>query len=302
MESAKEKILLAIDFQVQSLIALEYAMFFARGTNSEIVLLHVLEASGMFGKMFKSEDEIIRINKEAQQLLDALADKLKPEFTVSTIIEYGKAYSKILEVAERIQPKFIVMGKTEDPSIAKKIVGSNTLHIIDECKFPVLSIRGKEHIMNFDTVNKNIFVPLDITKQIKEQLTAAIELGKFFKSTIKLLTILNEESAGLETHLLTSMAKAQKMVEDAGVKCHSKMIKDTANPIYRAILNYANAEDADLLIIMTQQEKNFVDFVIGSNAKAILDQSEIPVLSLIPWDEKTEHSVFKLIYDPLNVF
>jgi nucleotide-binding universal stress UspA family protein len=302
MEPMKDKILLAIDFQMQSLIALEYAVFFARGTNSEIVLLHVLEATGIIGKMFKSEEEVVKINKEAQELLDALAIKLKPEFTVTTMIEYGKAYSKILEVAEKIQPKFIVMGKTEDPSIAKKIVGSNTLHLIDQCKFPVLSIRGKEHITNIETVNKIIVVPLDITKQIKEQLSAAIELGKFFKSTIKLLTILNEESAGLETHLLTSMNKAQKMVEDAGVKCTAKMIKDTSNPIYKAILNYADVEDANLLIIMTQQEKNFVNFVIGSNAKAILDQSEIPVLSVIPWDESAEHSVFKLIYDPLNVF
>jgi hypothetical protein len=42
---------------------------------------------------------------------------------------------------------------------------------------------------------------------------------------------------------------------------------------------------------MTQQEEDFTDFFIGSSAQGIINESDIPVLSIIP-SPKKDTSVF----------
>ncbi len=298
----KGKILLATDFQEQSLIALEYAKHYAKITNSEIVLLHVLEESSFLRKMFSSDSEAVKVNQQAQKLLNEIAEKAKPDCEIRTVVEYGKVYDKIIEVANREKPKFILMGKTEEPSLSKRILGSNTLHVVNEAQFPILSVRGKDSVENLKKADNDIIVPLDLTKEIKEQLTAAIEFSKFFKSTVKIISVYTGDSAADETQLLVKLNKAHKLVESQGVQCDTKLIKDVDDKVANVILDYAKAENAHLIIIMTQQEQDFMDFFIGSNAKSILDQSEIPVLSIAPWKESEEHTIFKVIFDPLNVF
>ena len=53
-------------------------------------------------------------------------------------------------------------------------------------------------------------------------------------------------------------------------------------PIQDYLLDFAKKSNADLLMIMTQQENDFTDLFIGSQAQAIINHSEVPVLSIIP--------------------
>jgi nucleotide-binding universal stress UspA family protein len=48
------------------------------------------------------------------------------------------------------------------------------------------------------------------------------------------------------------------------------------------LLSYSFGIDADLIVIMTQQENKVQDFFIGSLAKQIIFASEIPVMSVNP--------------------
>ena len=49
-----------------------------------------------------------------------------------------------------------------------------------------------------------------------------------------------------------------------------------------AVISYAKKNNADLIMIMTQQEKEFKEFFIGSQAREVINNSEIPVLSIQP--------------------
>ena len=50
-----------------------------------------------------------------------------------------------------------------------------------------------------------------------------------------------------------------------------------------SLLNKLSKETgADLVMIMTQQELNFTEYFIGSTAQEIIDNSDLPVLSLTP--------------------
>jgi nucleotide-binding universal stress UspA family protein len=52
------------------------------------------------------------------------------------------------------------------------------------------------------------------------------------------------------------------------------------------VLKYADKVNADLIIIMTQQELEFTDFFIGTASAYIINNSEIPVCSIRPMERK----------------
>jgi len=57
------------------------------------------------------------------------------------------------------------------------------------------------------------------------------------------------------------------------------------------LLDYAEDIAADLILIMTQQENDFKELFIGSKAQAIINKSEVPVMSVLPqkkFDQKNK--------------
>jgi vacuolar-type H+-ATPase subunit F/Vma7 len=78
------------------------------------------------------------------------------------------------------------------------------------------------------------------------------------------------------------------------------LIKNPKKSISEAILDYAKEENAHLIILMTKDEMSKINFFIGRTALEIIENSEIPVLSVVP--SSPEESVFNDFIDPFKVF
>lgn len=90
-------ILVPIDFSELALVALKQSFKFARLSNAKIILLHVMDENS---------------TAEAEENLKKLANDCCSEsgLKVETLLLKGKVYEKIIETAEKIAAKFIVMG------------------------------------------------------------------------------------------------------------------------------------------------------------------------------------------------
>lgn len=296
----QNKILLPIDFQQQSLIAIEYAVFFAKKTNSELVILHVIEEGNFITKMFTSDEQKKQITLEAQKMLSKLSCRVVEEgLRVSTLTEYGKVYEKIINIANEINPLFIIMGKSETPSFVRTLVGSNAIKVIAHSKSPVITIRGNNYVVETENT-KDIVLPLDLTKNVSQQICAATRLGKLLNAPIRILTIVTEESVALEVKLLTALKKAQKAIEATGVKCYTKLMKETQRPIHDVVLDFAKEGNPQLVIVMTQQS-NIIDSFIGSSANGFIEKSDIPVLTVNPWEYESDETFITTFTDPLGL-
>ena len=294
----KNKIIVPIDFEEQSIKALDYAKYFATITGAEITLLHVIEESNFFKKLFKDGDENKKLEKAVEEQLNKLAETFEPEYKVKTKIKHGKIYEEIEDFIEDEEPLFTLIGKTEKPSLKKRLLGSNTLHIVNESDFPVISISGKKTHESLKKYNKEIILPLDLMKHYEEQVTAAIEFAKIFKSSIKVISVDRVDSVLHDTKQLTRLNQVGKTIEKAGIKCDTKIIDDKKTPIAEIINNYAIENNSHLVIIMTRDEDNIKEFFLGSNARRILQTCEVPVLSVEPWDkDDNENAIFEFIYD-----
>jgi nucleotide-binding universal stress UspA family protein len=93
--------------------------------------------------------------------------------------------------------------------------------------------------------------------------------------------------------LTRQLDQVKKFIEEQGVDCTAEIVRDTkgGQSLSESVIDYANKSKGDLIMIMTQQEEDFTDFFIGSSAQGIINESDIPVLSIIPAPKK-DTSVF----------
>jgi len=288
MPDKQYTLLVPVDFNEQSLVALQQSYNLARLLQYDIVLLYVQEEKDFLNSLFSSEQKQ-QISEDINRKMEELAADVAraTAVKVSPIVKKGKVHAKILEVAENNNSRFILMGtndavKSDDP--ARNMLGSNTSKVIRQSKVPVIAFNGKRHFNGC----RSILLPLDLTKDTRQKVTYAISMAKLFGASVKVISILWEQDATeIKQQLMGQLKQVQQFIKDAGVLCSAQLLEtgNSQQAMVPAILDYAHDEnDIDLIIIMTQQENRLIEFFIGSAAQQILRQSEVPVMSIIPKD------------------
>jgi nucleotide-binding universal stress UspA family protein len=278
-------IVIPVDFSEQSLIALQQTYNLAQVTLSDITLLHVIDET-LFHSMlslFSDKEE-----KEAAYIADIKLrlDKLAKEVETSTgvqikiRIEKGKIYEVVNVVAEELNAAFIVMGTSGGSTIKKKFIGSNSVRVIGEAPCPVITIKGKHHREGCET----IVLPLDLSKETKEKVGKCIEIANFFKSSVKVVTIVDTDDEFLVNKLTRQMDQVLEVLTHNNIKCGGEFFK--SSDISDGVIKYAEKVSADLIIIMTQKELDFKGIFIGTESSQVINQSEIPVCSIRPMVRK----------------
>jgi nucleotide-binding universal stress UspA family protein len=291
------KILVCIDFQEQSLMGLHQCYDLVRFLKAEVVLLYVIESTDFFFK--KSNANLDKAKEEVEdrlrKLIEVECEGSKLEF--SYIVKTGKVSECIIETAREINARFIIMGKNGSTQGIKKFLGTNTTKVISESDFPVISVKGK-HSIGY----KNIVLPLDLSKSTREKVASAISFSKFFGSHIHLVSVHSVGIIFQATNLYNRIKKIERMFSNNGIKCSHKFFRRAELPDYQYVLDYSKEVDADLIIVMTHQEGRIRDYYIGAFAHHIINESEIPVLSLTPSLPLEEETVVESIVDPFNLF
>ena len=286
-KSTKSKIVVPMDFSEQALIALGQSYNFAREYDAEILLVHVMEEGGILPKIVTAK-HLADMKKDIQKRLDKIAEDTskKSKIVVDTMIAKGKVYEKVIEVAEMVGALMIIMGTNSRKKLRARFIGSNALRVVREANCPVITIKGKHHREGC----KNIVLPLDLTKETKDKVNHAIDIAKLgaFKAAIRVVSVLQSKDEFLVNRLTRQLEQVKSLIQKQGVECTAEIIKTKKgdDTLAHCILDYANKVDGDLLMIMTQQEANFTRMFIGSTAQELVNNSEIPVMSIIPKEHK----------------
>lgn len=281
MKMTTKTILVPLDFSEQSFIALEQSYNLARLSNSTLTLLHVVrDNNSVFGLFSDAEkkDIIFKLKIKLDEYADVVHNKTG--LKVDSLITNGNVVEKILETAESLNVNFIVMGSKKPDNIMKKVTGSKTLRVIQEADCPVISIEGKHH----RTGCENIILPLDLTKETTQKVANTITFAKLFNSKVHAVSVVTTKDDYLISRMKLQMEQVQKFILKSGVECETKMlnVSGSNNEICDSILNFANEAKGDLIVIMTQQENDIVQYFLGSLAKELIHRSKIPIMSIVP--------------------
>ena len=285
MSSTITQILIPVDFGEQAMIALRQSYNLARLTKSEITLVHVIDEDFLkpFQDIVSAKHNYERhLKDDVEKRLKEIANQVHTEtgVKVNTITRSGKIYEGILEAAKKINASLIVMGTMGAIGLKKKILGSNASRVVREADCPVITIKGQDHRFGI----KHILLPLDLTKETKEKVSKAINLARMFGSIIHVVSVVESDDEFIMNKLTRQMSQVESFIQSADLKCTSEFIK--GSDVVEEILKTAKRVEADLIMIMTQQETGFTDLFISSAAQEIINHSDIPVLSIRPLVKK----------------
>lgn len=282
MTTSPGPILVPIGFAEQSIFALEQAVNIAKITDSELFLMTVVEEPSSMQKMFSNYKESQeQLKEQVREKLEALQEKYCSDLSRDSdcMISVGAIYEKIVEVADMIGASLIVMGTDgADKETRKKFIGSNAYNVVRSAPCPVITIKGKEHRSGCNT----IVLPLDLQKETKEKVTTSIQYARFWDAEIRVLSLLLTDDKYIKGKLIRNLEQVEQFIIDKGVRCQAQLIHVSDVSLSKAILNYSEKVNADLVMIMTQQESDFSLYFLGSTARSIINESDIPVMSVRP--------------------
>ncbi|MEX0966521.1 MAG: universal stress protein [Bacteroidia bacterium] len=277
--------LVPVDFSDTSLHALDHAVAIAKiieDGNPRVTLVHVIEGAEF--ESVSAEDVVDSSNKEGL-MIEGAKNKLekiiaayspKGELPFNYIITGGKVYRKIAELAEELTADSIVMG-THGAQGWGRFIGSNASRVIQVAPCPVVTIKEKQLGNGY----KNLILPLDLTKETKQKVSWAVKIASYFKSTVHLVTI-TEDDEFLARRVKANLKQVEGVLKEKGITYTSTYLTEDSSSFAEATLNFARGRDADLIIIMTQQEKTLGEFIFGSYAQRIVKTSSIPVMAINP--------------------
>lgn len=280
MEIRNNNILIPVDFGEQSRIAIDQSYNIARMAQAELNLLHVMDPGSFFNLFSKKEqdDVMVRVKDKMAELAAEVHNK--SGLKVNVLIEKGKLMDVILEQSEKLKSEFIIVGIKPTQDFVEMFMGSNALRLIREAKCPVITIKGTSH----NEGCKRIVLPLDLTKETRQKVAYAVHFAKYFGSTIHAVTMSSSHDNYFVNRLKLQLTQVSDFIQKEGVECKTQFLfTESSNAdMAKALIDYSHSIEADLMVIMTQQETEVIKYFIGSLAKEIIHNCDIPVMSIVP--------------------
>lgn len=273
-------ILVPTDFSEIAQNALGHALKIADVYKNEITLLNIQDEGGLFG-LFGSDEKMGLIKEAVDMKMDKLiAESAKsfPNVKINKRFETGKIYKVITEIAEKENFDSIVMG-TNGASGLQQITGSNASRVINYAKVPVVVVKDQ-------SISKNgyekIVLPIDLSRESRQKVTWAIHLAKRFNSVIHVIYE-NSSNNEVKGRIFAAVNQTQDLLSENNANYIVRGLDEEKYPDSFAedTLAYASEINADLIMIMTQQEKGFSEFLLGSYAQQIVNHSgKVPVMCI----------------------
>ncbi|MCF8332668.1 MAG: universal stress protein [Bacteroidales bacterium] len=272
-----DKILAAVDFSECSMNAFRHALNYARKIDTNLTLVWVDPETFKF---ISSTEEKKEATARAREAFDGIWKQYKndlPSGELKYLIKRGQVYEEIVKTAVEEEADLIVAGTHGVSGFRDFWMGTNAFRLIMASPIPVLTIR--ESTVPVESI-ENIIVPIDSTVETKQKNTMVAALAKYFYSTVHVVSVYSSKMEELRQLVDTHTKETLQYFEQENITCEYGF-REGSNVTTMA-LEYARANEADLIVIMTEQEIKASNLWMGPYAKQMVNYSEIPVLSIKP--------------------
>ncbi|MDP2424242.1 MAG: universal stress protein [Bacteroidales bacterium] len=235
----------------------------------KVVLLHVIDKET---KAFL-KDENLPVGSIDEKLI-LIANELKKQFEVDVefLAREGNIFDTIPEVAKELGANLIYLG-THGKVGMQHLTGSFALKVITSSPCPVIVVQKRP----FDKGYKTVVLPITSEAGPWEKTKWAVYLAKQFGSTIHLFMVKDADEA-----IKYAGERIGGYFDKNGVK-YALKVAEKASHFSKQVMDYATANNADLIMIMTNPDKGFTTFLLGSyDEETIFNASQIPVMCINP--------------------
>jgi len=270
MKTVKNPIFLVpTDFSEVCANAARRAASLAKDFNYKLVLLHVIDKNTL-SEMKKEGKGLEWINEKLQELSKSLVAEFVIQ--VETIAREGDIFTTIAEVAEELSASLIFLG-THGKVGMQKVTGSFALKVVTSSEIPTIIVQKRP----FGHGISKIVMPITSDAGPWAKTKWAASIAKEFNSTIMIYHLPGDELEDVITMITNHF-----QVND--VK-HTIQAAEKGGNFTKQTLDYATAENADMILIMTNPDKSFKTYFLGSyDEDIIFNASQIPVMCINPRD------------------
>lgn len=272
----KKMIVVAIDFSDCSINAFEHALSIAKRSGSDLKMIWVNKASQEHSVALKEPEEAIR---DAQQTFEEMIRQYQPQLPGSTLsyaIRDGRVYREIVRFADDEKAFLIVVGTHGSSGFEEFWIGSNAQKIVSAASCPVITIRGG---VNIKRDLARIILPLDSTPETRQKVATTALLAKYFKAEIIVLPLYSTQVETVRITIKKYSEQVAKYLKENEIH-HRVVPLEVEGNITDATIEYALKVDANLISIMTEQEKTTKNLWLGAYAQQMVNHSPIPVMSI----------------------
>lgn len=272
-----KKIIVAIDFLDCSINALAHAVSIAEKAKADLEMVWVNMPDNS-KDIFKSDPETLleEVDKRFKGLIDQFSPEM-PSGKLSYSVRDGKVYHEIVEAANESSADLIVVGTHGSSGFEEFWIGSNANKIVSASDKPIITIRGGIDISR--PLNK-IVLPLDSTVETRQKLPFTTELAKICNAEIYVLSVYTTKVSQVRYRVDTYTDQVIEYLEEEGVKYHRDAVE--ADNLTKSTIGYAERVEANLISIMTEQERTTANLWLGPFAQQMVNHSPFPVLSIHP--------------------
>lgn len=303
-----EKILLPLDGSAMAERCIPHAIEFARIFNSKILVLHVLESEisaeqivhtePLNWQLHKAKADLY-LHKIANQIrlllnLPEMDDELDCEGRVTVTMLEGKVAEDIVDFAQKEDIDLLVISSHGSSGLSRWNLNSVTTKVVNLIYKPVLIIRGYavDGEAPIHPSYERILLPIDCSRRSECSLNAGLTIAKNYQSRVILTSVIkppeisaidpyNQELQLLnQQYMDLSRKTVQRYMDELsqrlGVENEIRIIEN--HSIARAIINLANDEKVDLLILCAHGYTGELSWPFGTVARSFIEYSTKPVL------------------------
>lgn len=266
-----------IDFSVDSLKGLEWAILFSQKKSINIQMVYVLTNSSNFQPSV-AEQEQKYAETQFKKLVKDFGPGLGNQSKLRYIIKKGKVYREVVNQVNSYKNAVVSASTHGASGFEELFIGSNALKIIAATEQPVFTLRTT---MPDDV--RRIVVPIKMHLDTRQKAPIVADLAELFGAELHVVSISTRKNkrdlARLETYSnqVNNYFKARKL------QTVSKTL--VGESLHSLTCNYAEAVDADLITIMSSAIDKWNVF-LGSYAQQMVKTATVPLLSITPKEKQ----------------
>jgi nucleotide-binding universal stress UspA family protein len=289
-----KKILCPVDFFPASDAAVNYAAALAATYDAEVHLLHVLTpiAAGTYEFAIDTTDFMKKMEERSMEEMNRLTARLRASrIVMESQLRTGDVYDEIKGAIEDVKPDLIVMGTHGRRGVERWFMGSTTEKLLRHAPVPLVTISATGE-KSFNTPRfRRILVTTDFSEGTADALAYAFSVAQENQSKVVLLHVLHDIPVDVPDKYRDSLVRGVvKQLEDlvpdeAKSWCEVATRVETGIP-YQVILQAAQEEASDLLV-MNIHGKGMLDrALLGSTAERVVRGASCPVMMIPSFKHK----------------
>ena len=226
-----------------------------------------------------AEKDPVEAEDTLKELCKSFAPALDSKEISYKIAEGKKVHATINKVVKERNPYLLIIGTNGNSGFDERFAGANAFKTLSDCPVPVLLLREN---FDFNKPLNNIILPIDSTPDTRQKVPWTIEFAKMFPdSCIRVLGLQSYAGKTIREEVQGYVDSVEKLLLQKGLN-HTVEVRDSDNSTLTT-LDYAKEIGADMIVIMTEQEKTLSNlFFLGPYAQQMINLSPYPVLTIAP--------------------